>query len=128
PRAVSGRPGARLPYGRRSRQALRRGVGGRRPGAARGAPGDGGEPVQNSGLWRASPSVAAVRVLCALPLGGEHPRGGGVGRRCAGGLGQGHEVAMSLFQENQLMTLLLAIYLIVTLVDALSAHLRARLL
>ena len=45
----------------------------------------------------------------------------------AGGLGQRIHVAISLFHEHQLMTLLLAIYLIVTLVDALSAYLRARL-
>jgi phosphonate transport system permease protein len=45
----------------------------------------------------------------------------------AGGLGQRIYVAISLFQEHQLLTLILAIYLIVTLVDALSAYLRARL-
>jgi len=45
----------------------------------------------------------------------------------AGGLGQRIWIAISLFQEHQLLTLLLAIYLIVTLVDALSAFLRARL-
>ncbi len=45
----------------------------------------------------------------------------------AGGLGQRIHVAISLFHEHQLMTLILAIYLIVTLVDALSAYLRARL-
>ena len=45
----------------------------------------------------------------------------------AGGLGQRIYVTISLFQEHQLLTLLLAIYLIVTLVDALSAYLRARL-
>lgn len=46
----------------------------------------------------------------------------------AGGLGQRVHIAISLFQEHQLLTLILAIYLIVTLVDALSAYLRARLL
>lgn len=46
----------------------------------------------------------------------------------AGGLGQQIHIAISLFHEHQLLTLLLAIYLIVTLVDALSAYLRARLL
>ena len=45
----------------------------------------------------------------------------------AGGLGQRIHIAISLFHEHQLMTLILAIYLIVTLVDALSAYLRARL-
>jgi phosphonate transport system permease protein len=45
----------------------------------------------------------------------------------AGGLGQRIHVAISLFHEHQLMTLILAIYVIVTLVDALSAWLRARL-
>jgi phosphonate transport system permease protein len=45
----------------------------------------------------------------------------------AGGLGQRIHVSISLFHEHQLLTLLLAIYLIVTLVDALSAYLRARL-
>jgi phosphonate transport system permease protein len=42
----------------------------------------------------------------------------------AGGLGQRIHVAISLFLENQLLTLILAIYLLVTLVDALSAWLR----
>jgi len=46
----------------------------------------------------------------------------------AGGLGQRIYVAISLFHEHQLLTLILAIYLIVTVVDALSAYLRARLL
>jgi phosphonate transport system permease protein len=45
----------------------------------------------------------------------------------AGGLGQRIHVAISLFHEHELLTLMLAIYLIVTLVDALSAYLRARL-
>jgi phosphonate transport system permease protein len=45
----------------------------------------------------------------------------------AGGLGQRIYVAISLFHEHQLLTLILAIYVIVTLVDALSAFLRARL-
>jgi phosphonate transport system permease protein len=45
----------------------------------------------------------------------------------AGGLGQRIYVAISLFHEHHLMTLIIAIYLIVTLVDALSAYLRARL-
>jgi phosphonate transport system permease protein len=46
----------------------------------------------------------------------------------AGGLGQRIHVAISLFHEHQLLTLILAIYLIVTVVDAASAYLRARLL
>ena len=45
----------------------------------------------------------------------------------AGGLGQRIYVAISLFHEHQLMTLILAIYVIVTLVDALSAYLRSKL-
>ena len=45
----------------------------------------------------------------------------------AGGLGQRIYVAISLFHEQELMTLILAIYAIVTLVDALSASLRSRL-
>ncbi|OLC12435.1 MAG: phosphonate ABC transporter, permease protein PhnE [Candidatus Rokubacteria bacterium 13_1_40CM_69_27] len=46
----------------------------------------------------------------------------------AGGLGQRVYVAISLFLEHQLLTLILAIYVMVTLVDALSAWLRARVL
>lgn len=46
----------------------------------------------------------------------------------AGGLGQRIHVALSLFHEHQLLTLVLAVYVMVTLVDALSAWLRARLL
>jgi phosphonate transport system permease protein len=46
----------------------------------------------------------------------------------AGGLGQRIHIAISLFHEHQLLTLILAIYLIVTLVDALSAYVRSRLL
>ncbi|MBW8056515.1 MAG: hypothetical protein FVQ86_00625 [candidate division NC10 bacterium] len=42
----------------------------------------------------------------------------------AGGLGQQIHIAVSLFLENQLLTLLLAIYLVVTLVDYLSACLQ----
>jgi phosphonate transport system permease protein len=45
----------------------------------------------------------------------------------AGGLGQRIYVAISLFHEHQLLTLILTIYVMVTLVDALSAWLRARL-
>ncbi len=45
----------------------------------------------------------------------------------AGGLGQRIHVAISLFHEHQLLTLILAVYVMVTLVDALSAWLRARL-
>jgi phosphonate transport system permease protein len=45
----------------------------------------------------------------------------------AGGLGQRIYVSLSLFLENQLLTLILAVYLMVTLVDALSALLRRRL-
>lgn len=45
----------------------------------------------------------------------------------AGGLGQRIYVAISLFHESQLLTFILAVYGLVTLVDALSAWLRARL-
>jgi phosphonate transport system permease protein len=45
----------------------------------------------------------------------------------AGGLGQRVHVAISLFHEHQLLTLILAIYVMVTLVDWLSAWLRAKL-
>jgi phosphonate transport system permease protein len=45
----------------------------------------------------------------------------------AGGLGQRIHIAISLFLDQELLTLILAIYVIVTLVDALSAYLRARL-
>jgi phosphonate transport system permease protein len=46
----------------------------------------------------------------------------------AGGLGQQIQIAISLFLESKLLTLILAIYLMVTLVDYLSASLRRRLL
>ena len=46
----------------------------------------------------------------------------------AGGLGQQIQIAISLFLEHRLLTLILAIYLIVTAVDALSARLRRRLI
>ncbi|MDE2179840.1 MAG: phosphonate ABC transporter, permease protein PhnE [candidate division NC10 bacterium] len=45
----------------------------------------------------------------------------------AGGLGQQIQIAISLFLEHRLLTLILAIYLIVTAVDTLSASLRSRL-
>jgi phosphonate transport system permease protein len=45
----------------------------------------------------------------------------------AGGLGQRIHVAISLFHEHHLLTLILTVYVMVTLVDALSAYLRARL-
>ncbi|HEX9788007.1 MAG TPA: phosphonate ABC transporter, permease protein PhnE [Candidatus Binatia bacterium] len=46
----------------------------------------------------------------------------------AGGLGQRIHIAISLFLENQLLTLILAIYLLVTVVDYLSAYLRRKVL
>lgn len=46
----------------------------------------------------------------------------------AGGLGQRIHVTISLFLEHQLLTLVLAIYVMVTVVDALSAYLRKRLI
>jgi phosphonate transport system permease protein len=46
----------------------------------------------------------------------------------AGGLGQRIHIAISLFLENQLLTLILAVYLMVTLVDALSGWLRRRII
>jgi phosphonate transport system permease protein len=45
----------------------------------------------------------------------------------AGGLGQQIHIAISLFLEQRLLTLILAVYVIVTLVDFLSAWLRSRL-
>lgn len=45
----------------------------------------------------------------------------------AGGLGQRIYIAISLFMENQLLTLMIAIYILVTIVDYLSAYLRRRL-
>ncbi len=44
----------------------------------------------------------------------------------AGGLGQRIHIAISLFLEQQLLTLLIALYLLVTGVDYLSAYLRRR--
>ncbi len=46
----------------------------------------------------------------------------------AGGLGQRIYIAISLFLENQLLTLIMAIYILVTLVDYLSSYLRRRML
>jgi phosphonate transport system permease protein len=46
----------------------------------------------------------------------------------AGGLGQRIHIAISLFFENQLLTLMLAIYILVTVVDYLSAYLRRRVM
>jgi phosphonate transport system permease protein len=46
----------------------------------------------------------------------------------AGGLGQRIHIAISLFLENQLLTLLIAIYLLVTVVDYLSAYLRRKVI
>jgi phosphonate transport system permease protein len=46
----------------------------------------------------------------------------------AGGLGQRIHIAISLFLEHQLLTLILAIYVMVTLVDALSGWLRRRII
>lgn len=45
----------------------------------------------------------------------------------AGGLGQRIHLTISLFLEHQLLTLILAVYLMVTLVDALSGWLRRRI-
>jgi len=46
----------------------------------------------------------------------------------AGGLGQRIYVAISLFFENQLLTFLIFIYVLVTVVDYLSAYLRRRMI
>lgn len=46
----------------------------------------------------------------------------------AGGLGQRIHIAISLFLENQLLTLILAIYILVTIVDYLSAYLRRKVI
>ncbi|HEV8344730.1 MAG TPA: phosphonate ABC transporter, permease protein PhnE [Candidatus Binatia bacterium] len=46
----------------------------------------------------------------------------------AGGLGQRIHIAISLFLENQLLTFLIFIYVLVTVVDYLSAYLRKRVI
>ena len=46
----------------------------------------------------------------------------------AGGLGQRIHFAISLFLENQLLTLIIAIYILVTIVDYLSAYLRRKVI
>lgn len=46
----------------------------------------------------------------------------------AGGLGQRIHIAISLFFENQLLTLIIVIYILVTLVDYLSAYLRRKVI
>lgn len=46
----------------------------------------------------------------------------------AGGLGQRIYIAISLFLENQLLTLMLVLYVLVTIVDYLSAYLRRRVI
>jgi phosphonate transport system permease protein len=46
----------------------------------------------------------------------------------AGGLGQRIHIAISLFLENQLLTLIIAIYILVTLVDYVSAYLRRKVM
>ncbi|MGH7831900.1 MAG: phosphonate ABC transporter, permease protein PhnE [Candidatus Binatia bacterium] len=46
----------------------------------------------------------------------------------AGGLGQRIHIAISLFFENQLLTFLIFIYVLVTVVDYLSAYLRRRVI
>lgn len=46
----------------------------------------------------------------------------------AGGLGQRIHIAINLFFENQLLTLIIAIYVLVTFVDYLSAYLRRRVI
>jgi phosphonate transport system permease protein len=46
----------------------------------------------------------------------------------AGGLGQRIHIAISLFLENQLLTLIIAIYILVTIVDYLSAYLRRQVM
>ena len=46
----------------------------------------------------------------------------------AGGLGQRIHIAISLFLENQLLTLIMAIYILVTIVDYVSAYLRRKII
>jgi len=46
----------------------------------------------------------------------------------AGGLGQRIHIAISLFFEQQLLTLIMAIYILVTLVDYISAYLRRKVM
>jgi len=51
-----------------------------------------------------------------------------LGYMAAGGLDQQIQIAISLFPEHRLITLIIAIYLIVRVVDYLSAFLRNRLI
>jgi phosphonate transport system permease protein len=46
----------------------------------------------------------------------------------AGGLGQGIHIARNLFLDNRLCTLIIAIYILVTIVDYLSAYLRRKVI
>jgi len=46
----------------------------------------------------------------------------------AGGLGQRIHIAISLFFEQQLLTLIMAIYILVTIVDYVSAYLRRKVM
>ncbi len=46
----------------------------------------------------------------------------------AGGLGQRIYISISLFLENQLLTLMIVLYGLVTLVDYLSAYLRRKVI
>ena len=46
----------------------------------------------------------------------------------AGGLGQRLHIAISLFLDHQLLTLIFAIYIMVTVVDVLSGWLRRRVI
>ena len=46
----------------------------------------------------------------------------------SGGLGQRIHIAISLFFENQLLTLIIAIYILVAVVAYLSAYLRRKVI
>jgi len=79
---------------------------------------------------RASRTHADARPLCTctLPRWEVNIRAAAIlGFVGAGGLGQRIHVSISLFLDHQLLTLILAIYVMVTLVDVLSAYLWRRL-
>ena len=57
-------------------------------------------------------------------MGDEHPHGGRLGFVGGGGLGQLLYFHLSIFQQPQAMTVLIAMFGLVALVDFLSARLR----
>ncbi len=79
-------------------------------------------------FFKWSPSVLPEYVACILCSWEINIREAVIlGYVGAGGLGQQIQIAISLFLEHRLLTLIMAIYVIVTLVDYLSAYLRSRL-